>query len=182
VWSPALPSPTFDPSTALTETQQAVLIALAETDSITQSARLAGTQRQRISEWRSSSELFAEEEKRAYEFYKDRLRAEIRRRVFEGQRKLVLDRNSRPVFINVSADGEVVPEGDPRAVKKVALWETKKSDNMLMFEAKKTMPEYRDNPKVVINQNGAGGTEITPDQIVLAMDGTVPSEPEENEA
>lgn len=123
------------------EAQAAFLTAYAETGIITSAAAAANISRQCVYEWQEHDETFSLRFHEAEAIANDVLRAEIHRRAVAGW--------DEPVYQLAKFAGTV----------------RKYSDTLLIFEAKRRMPEYRD--KVDVKATIQGG--ITHD-INLAHD------------
>lgn len=121
------------------QTRQAFLDALAAGWSITKAAAAAGSCKQRFYELRQADEAFAEQWGLAYDAGTDVLRDEIRRRAVDGW--------DEPVFQKGGQVGVV----------------RKFSDQLLMFEAKRRDPGYRDNHRVELT-GADGGPIVTEDR------------------
>lgn len=107
--------------------QAAFLAAYAETGIITSAAQTAGVNRTTIYEWQEHDETFALRFKQAEAVSNEVIRAEIHRRAVTGW--------DEPVYQLAKYAGVV----------------RKYSDTLLIFEAKRRMPEYRDKQQVEIS-------------------------------
>lgn len=134
------------PPDSLNEKQRAFLAAyIAHEGNISEAAIAAGVHRANHSRWLSQSEDYKAAFRDTRSQLCDMLEAEIYRRAVHGERELVLS-DGKPVFVWVDSDGEVVP-ARTKGAKRVPLYKTKKSDTLLIFRAKKEMPQYRDSVK-----------------------------------
>ncbi len=111
--------------------QEVFLAAFAETGIITSAAVAAGIGRKAVYEWQEHDEAFSFRFNEARESANDVLRAEILRRAYEGVEE--------PVYQLAKYVGTV----------------RKYSDTLLIFEAKRRMPEYRDKVDVHATVQGA---------------------------
>lgn len=109
------------------EAQEAFLTAYAQTGIITSAAQSANVSRQCVYEWQEHDEAFSLRFHEAEATANDVLRAEIFRRGHEGVEE--------PVYQLAKFVGTV----------------RKYSDTLLIFEAKRRMPEYRDKHDVNIS-------------------------------
>ena len=114
------------------EAQEAFLVAYAETGIITSAAAAANVSRQCVYEWQERDETFSLRFHEAEAIANDMLRAEIHRRGVVGW--------DEPVYQLAKFAGTV----------------RKYSDTLLIFEAKRRMPEYREKHDV----NVSGSIEV----------------------
>jgi hypothetical protein len=123
---------------------------------------MSGVNRRRHPGW-CEDPIYAEEYARALQFFGQRLVQEAVRRAYEGEFELVLDKNSRPVFVWIDPTGQVVRE-DTGDCREVALWKNKKDSTLLMFLIKQWDSTYRDNAKVVL-LNSDDPSSLTDEQL-----------------
>lgn len=117
--------------------QEAFLAAYAETGIITTAALAAGVDRKTIYNWQEHDEAFSLRFYDAEATANDLIRAEILRRAYEGVEE--------PVFQLGKYAGTI----------------RKYSDTLLIFEAKRRMPEYRDKVDVKTTVQGNLSYDIT---------------------
>lgn len=117
--------------------QAAFLAAYAQTGIITSAAEAAGIVRSTVYEWQEHDETFSLRFHEAEATANDVLRAEILRRAYEGVEE--------PVYQLAKYVGTV----------------RKFSDTLLIFEAKRRMPEYRDKVDVKATMQGTVSHDIT---------------------
>lgn len=131
---------------ALRPQQEAFLIAFGLLGNVTEAADKARIGRRTHYDWLDADSEYAAAFKQAKEDYCDQIRAEIRRRVFEGIPEPVIYQGQ--VQFDVCRDkdtGEILynDDGIP-IVSDRPLVVYKKDSQILMFEAKKHIPEYRE--------------------------------------
>lgn len=112
------------------ETVEKFFTEFARSGAIGKSADAAGITPTTVERWRKQYPEFNSLCQEAYALFKSNLEAEIHRRAVEGVEKTIYDRN-----------GEAVGT------------ETKYSDTLLIFLAKRHMPEFRTEQTVNVNTN-----------------------------
>jgi hypothetical protein len=145
----------------LTAKQRAFLAAFALLGNPSAAARLSKVGRRSHYDW-TADPAYAAAVSDAREEYCDSLRAEIRERALRGIAEPVIYQGQlqfEPVRCKTTGRVKRYKDGSPR-LSKVPLVVFKKSDVLLMFEAKKHMPEYREAFTQSIEHTGAGGAPI----------------------
>lgn len=112
------------------ETVEKFFIEFSRSGAIGKATEAAGISYSTYANWRRNIPEFANLCEEAYALFKSGLEAEIHRRAVEGVEKTIYDRN-----------GEAVGT------------ETKYSDTLLIFLAKRHMPEFRTEQTVNVNTN-----------------------------
>ena len=133
------------------------LEAYGECGNLTAAAKACKIDKRRHVDWMKEEE-YPGEFAAAKERYCDLLRAELHDRIFRGIPEPVIYQGQLQ-FEPLRKNGAIVRDknGNPR-LSNVPLVVWKKSDVLLMFEAKKHMPEYREHYNH--EHSGAGGAPI----------------------
>lgn len=140
------------------EAQEKFLKSFASNGNVRAACMSAGIDRSSVHYWSEHDEQFSMQYTLAKEDVNDAIRAEIFRRAMFGEEEPVVSMG-KPVYKEVT-----VIENGKSVIKREILTIKRKSDLLLMFQAKARMPEYREKSTIFTKDLPKEYIGISPDE------------------